>query len=63
MKINIQNLERNLLEVEGEINSEFLESEIRAFYPNTIHVSAKLDKFGKDYKIVRFALLNDRLDL
>jgi len=51
MKINIQNLERNLLEVEGEIDSDFLGSEIRVFYPNRIKVSAKLDKFGKDYKI------------
>ncbi len=51
MKINIQNLEQNLLDVEGKIKSDFLEPNLRRFYPNEVEVLARLDKFGKGYKV------------
>lgn len=51
MKINIQNLDQNLFEIDGKVSADFLETEIRGFYPNEIDVHAKLDRFGKNYKI------------
>lgn len=51
MKINIQSLEHNVLEYEGTEETEFLEPELRRFYPHTLQVRVKLDRFGKDYKI------------
>lgn len=51
MKINIQNLEQNLLDVEGKVEPAFLEPNLRRFYPNLVEVQARLDKFGKAYKI------------
>lgn len=51
MKINIQNLEHNLLEVEGKVETDFLEPKMREFYPQALQVHVKLDQFGKDYKI------------
>ncbi len=51
MKINIQNLEHNVLEHEGNIETDFLEPELHRFYPHALNVRVKLDRFGKDYKI------------
>lgn len=51
MKINIQNLEENLFEIDEKINADFLEMEMRGFYPNELKVHAKVDRFGKNYKI------------
>jgi len=51
MKINIQNLEHNVLEHEGKVETDFLEPQLRIFYPYALNVRVKLDRFGKDYKI------------
>ena len=51
MRINIQNLEQDVLEHEGTVETDFLEPALRRFYPHTLNVRVKLDRFGKDYKI------------
>ncbi len=51
MKINIQNLEHNVLEHEGTVETDFLEPELRRYYPYRLNVCVKLDRFGNDYKI------------
>ncbi len=51
MKINIQNLEQNLLEVDTEVDADFLDRNTRKFYPNKMAVHVLLDKFGKNYKL------------
>ena len=50
MKINIQNLDQNLFEINGKVGADFLEKDIRGFYPNEIDVHVKFDRFGKNYK-------------
>jgi len=51
MKINIQNLEQNLLEVSADIDSDFLDTNTRKFYPNKVSVHVVVDEFGKNYKM------------
>lgn len=51
MKINIQNLEHDLLDVDETIEPDFLEDELRGFYPRPLKVHVHLDHFGKDYKV------------
>ncbi len=51
MKINIQNLEQNLLEADADVTADFLEKPTRKFYPNKVAVHVLLDKFGKNYKL------------
>jgi uncharacterized protein len=51
MKINIQNLEHDLIEVDGEVGSTFPEGEMREAYPDKQRVHIILDHFGKDYRV------------
>lgn len=51
MKINIQNAERDLFEVDEEIEIDFLPDELKSFYPGKAHVHVLVDKFGKDYRL------------
>lgn len=51
MKINIQNLENGLIEIDEEIEPVFINKEIKPYYPNKIALHALVDKFGKDYRI------------
>ncbi len=51
MKINIQNLEQDLLELDADVRADFLDTTIRKFYPNSVAVHVLLDKFGKNYKL------------
>jgi len=51
MKINIQSLERDLIEVDGEIESPFEDQEMHSAYPEKMNVHVILDKFGKDYRV------------
>ncbi|MBD3225421.1 MAG: hypothetical protein GF313_11860 [Caldithrix sp.] len=51
MKINIQNIENNFLEVTEEIRSDFLNEEIHPFYPENLTVHVIVDKFDNDYRV------------
>jgi len=51
MKINIQNLEHDLLEIDEEVELNFLDQALLAYYPNKADVHVALDKFGKDYRL------------
>jgi len=51
MKINIQNLEHDLLEFDDEVEINFLDGEIKDFYPNKAEVHVVVDKFGSDYRL------------
>ena len=51
MKINIQNAERDLFEVDEEIDIDFLPDELKSFYPGKAYVHVLVDKFGTDYRL------------
>lgn len=51
MKINIQNLEHDLIEVDGDLVTTIPDREMRRFYPETSRVHVVLDRFGKDYRV------------
>ncbi len=51
MKINIQSIENKRLEVQGQVETTFLDEEMRRFYPEALKLSAVVDKFGRDYRI------------
>ena len=48
MKINIQNIERDLTEINEEVDINFLPEELSSFYPGTAQVHVIQDKFGSD---------------
>ena len=51
MKINIQNLDRDLVEYDADLDGSFINQEIIEYYPEKIKVHVVLDKFGKDYRV------------
>ncbi len=51
MKINIQNLENELIEINDRCDTDFLDQEIRRFYPEQVQLHIMVDKFGRDVKI------------
>jgi len=62
MKINIQNLEHDLLEFDDEVEINFLDGEIKDFYPNKAQVHVVVDKFGSDYRLkVKLATVSENV--
>lgn len=51
MKINIQNVERDLFEIDEDVEIDFLPGELLACYPGKAQVHVLLDKFGTDYRL------------
>lgn len=53
MKINIQNLANNLVELDDAAESDFLPERYRSYYPDPLKIHAVVDKFGSD---IRFTI-------
>jgi len=51
MKINIQKLENELIEIDDRCDTDFLDQEYRRFYPEEVQLHILVDKFGRDIKI------------
>ncbi len=51
MKINIQNIKNDLIEIEDSIEAGFLKEELRTYYPEPFLVHVWLDRFDHDYRI------------
>jgi uncharacterized protein len=50
MKINIQNLDNNILELDEVVYPDFINVDYRHNYPDPVDIHIKVDKFGVDYK-------------
>lgn len=51
MKINIQNIKNNLVEIDDSIDAGFLKDEFKEYYPEPFLVHVWLDRFDHDYRI------------
>lgn len=51
MEINIQNLENELIEIDDRCDTDFLDQDIRHFYPEQVRLHIRVDKFGRDIKV------------
>ncbi len=50
MKINIQNLDNNILELDEVVEPDFIHQAYRSYYPDPFTIHVVIDKFGSDYK-------------
>lgn len=58
MKINIQNIERDLFEIDEDVDIDFLPEELSSFYPGAARVHVVLDKFSTNYRLKIQASMN-----
>lgn len=50
MKVNVQNLDNDILELDEVVEPNFINKAYRAHYPDSIDIHVAVDKFGPDYK-------------
>lgn len=51
MKINIQNIEKDLIELDDQETIKFEDEDFSSSYSNPFNIHVIVDKFGKDYRV------------